>query len=717
MISSRTKQLQRLFNPRSIAIIGASPHPEKVGHIVMENIHSGGFTGEIFLINPNEQRIGEKICYPHYGALPAVPDLAVIAVPAAVALSLLPDIAKKGTKNIVIFSAGFKESGAAGEALEEKLAQLAQQYDLAVLGPNCLGFLNTQDHLNVTFGQAAMTPGTVRFISQSGAMATGLFDWASYTGVGFSEFITLGNKTVLSENDIFEYWQSEPAPSAANQRRDRAAGLSGYRPIGLYLESIDEGKTFLNLATKLSRRDPLFILKPGKSKAAQAAMHSHTGALAGDNAVLDAAMQQAGIIRCSGAEDLFDLAKGFAWERAPEGPRVAIVSNAGGPAVMSTDILAEQGLELAPLPLSLQKKIARILPAAANSHNPIDVLGDALADRYRRAIDLVLASSSVDALMVIVTPQIMTQIEATAEVIGQLSKKYKKPIVCSFMGGSLIAAGEKILNAYKIPSFRFPERALWTLGRMYWWRCWKKNYKKVSLRPVSISGSRAQTINGLLSPLQRSAQKILTPLQANQLAMEWGIPTPATQLVSSLSEAEQFARKQQFPVVLKVSSPQMLHKTEAHGVIVNISDETVLATAYKRLTALTKKMPGSGIQIQKQISDGLEIIVGVKRDPSFGNVLLFGAGGVLAELVQDTQLAIFPIDKRAIQNLIMHSKIGRLLQGFRAEKAYAVAALVDLIFKLTTFVEAVPLFKEIEINPVIVTHTNVYAVDVKAILL
>lgn len=714
-----TNQLKTFFNPRSIAIIGASPHLNKVGGIIIKNIATFGFKGKLYLVNPNETKVGDKVCYPSYADIPVTPDLAIVAVPALVGIDMLPSIAKKGTKNVLIFSAGFKEVGSEGVKLEQRLKEIADTYGLAILGPNCLGFLNTAVHLNATFGQATTTPGETRFISQSGAIATSLFDWANFSEVGFSEFITLGNKTVLNENDIFDYWSlTRPRSSFLRARRERAEGLSGYRPIGLYLESIDEGERFLRSVTELAKQDPVFILKPGKSKGAQAAMRSHTGALAGDDAVFEAALSKAGVIRCTGAEDLFDLTRAFAWERAPEGLRVAIVSNAGGPAVMSTDIVESEGLVLAPLSAKLQKQLAKALPPAANGHNPIDVLGDALADRYSRAMDLVLSSSEVDALMVIVTPQVMTQIELTAEVIGQMSKKYGKPIVCSFMGGSLVTPGETILNRYRIPSFRFPERALRTLGKMWWWRNWQKQQKYFSLLPkAKLSRSRQRALEDIISPVRADGRKVLTPLQTNILAEQWGMDTPATTKVDTLDGARQFVRAHHWPVVLKVVAVALLHKTEAHGVVTNISNEQELLQAYRQLMPIVKKTPQATLQIQEQILGGVEVIVGVKHDSSFGNVVLFGAGGTLAEIMEDHQLAVSPLHRGEILRLVQRSKIFKILNGFRGDKPYAVGALVKLIEQLVALTQDAKVFKEIEINPVIVTHTAAWAVDVKAIML
>src|SRR3989338_3347503 len=469
-----SESLGNLLSPKSIAIVGAAREKQKVGNIVLRNIVDGGFKGKLYPVNPKAKKIGQLTCYASYDALPSVPDLAIIAVPAMIALEMLESIAKKGTKNVVIFSAGFKEIGEEGKKLEERLKSIAEKFQMNILGPNCLGFVNNNIKLPISFGRAPEMMGNLRFISQSGALATSIFDWAEYNGVGFSEFVTLGNKAVVGENEVLGNWAKRVLSLGLSSAEERwrffpsfakegtggavSQGLSRYRPIGLYLESIENGKEFLDIVKRITAHDPVFILKPGRSTEAQHAMQSHTGAMAGDDAILDEALKEAGVVRCEGVEDMFDLARAFAWENAPAGPNVAIVSNAGGPAVISTDIIKQEGLNVAPIDAKTHEKLTKVLPKAANMNDPIDVLGDALADRYLQAMDLVLAQKQVDALLVILTPQVMTQIKETAEAIVKMSKKHKKPIVCSFMGGSKIQEGEKVLNKYKIPSFRFPER-------------------------------------------------------------------------------------------------------------------------------------------------------------------------------------------------------------------------------------------------------------------
>lgn len=714
-MSDKIKNLTKLFNPDSIAVVGASRDEKKIGHVVLKNIVNSGFRGQIFPINPKTDTVAGLACFADYKSLPITPDLAILAVPAELAMELLKEVGDKGTKNVVILSAGFKEIGLAGEKLEKKLAAIAGKYGLHILGPNCLGFLNTTVGLNATFSKASGAGGNLRFISQSGAFASAIFDWAQYNKIGFSEFITLGNKTIINENDIFHYWLARKKQSFTE------SGLSDYQPIGMYLESISSGKEFLNLAAQISAYNPVFILKPGKSARAKQAISSHTGSLAGDDAILDTAFKEAGVIRCETVEDMFDLARVFSWENAPRGPKVAIVSNAGGPAVASADILEKEGLQMANLSKKTLKKLREKLPAAASILNPVDVLGDALSERYAAAIASVLAEKETDALLVILTPQIMTEIEATAEIIGNLAKRYNKSVVCSFLGGDSIDKGEAVLNKYKIPSFRFPERAIKALARMWQWRLRAKSLKLKVKSPAArvLSRSTINKIGGIANIAQKENRSVLSIPEADKILNLVGIKTQKSAVVKNLDEALKFAQAQGWPMVLKISSPAMLHKTDQGGVIINIDSPIKLDQAWKKITQAAAKLPKKSsisLHVQKQAPSGVEMIVGVKYDEGFGNVLLVGAGGVLAELMQDKKLKLLPLDERGAVDLLVGTKAYALLKGFRGQKPVAIKKLIALMVKVSQLAQAMPWAKEITINPVVVGAKEAIAVDTRIIL-
>lgn len=703
------KDLTGLFSPKSICIIGASRSPEKVGGIILKNIINSKYTGKILPVNPNSQTIDDLTCYPDIKSLPETPDLAIIAIPAPYVIDTINQIGEKGIKNVIVITAGFKEIGPDGEKLENDLLITAQKYNLNLLGPNCMGFINNLLPVNTTFGQPVNITGNLRFVTQSGAIAASLFDWCGSTGLGISEFITLGNKTVLSENDILQYFSEE-----FKKNPDEI------HPVGLYLESISNGAEFLKITTEICKKDPVFIIKPGKTKAAAKAMQSHTGAIAGEDPVLDAALTQAGVIRAQTLEDFFDISRAFSWEKPPTGTRVAIISNAGGPAVICADAVVNEGLTMAEFDAQTKEQLINVLPRFASAVNPVDVMGDALADRYAAAAEIILKTDQADALVIILTPQVMTQIEKTAELIGDL-KKYNKPIFCAFMGGSLIAHGEQKLNELKIPVFRFPERAISAIGVM---RRWKKHQEEQS--QTAVNGNGVFEVNNtktreIISAAQNNNQKTLDNLDSDEILRTSGILTPPTQIVTDLNQAKDFAEINSWPVVLKLSSPGLLHKKDIGGVVTDISNNWQLEIVWDNFKRKIETLePGLRehvkIQIQKDIINGVEVIIGAKRDPTFGPVLLFGAGGTFAELIEDRNLHLLPVNLEQAKSLVENSKIAKVLNGYRGEPPYAMDKIYDVILRLAKIIELNPEISEIEINPLIVTLNHAWAIDGKVVM-
>jgi acetate---CoA ligase (ADP-forming) len=717
LIEEMEKDLSSFLSPKSIAVVGASRTPGKVGAVVLRNILNSGFQGKIYAVNPNAQDIGGIQSFPDVGSLPEVVDLAIVSLPAELVNEVIAKIGEKGIKNVVVFSSGFKEEGGEGERREEELKGIAAKYQLNLLGPNCLGFVNTDVPLNATFGQIVNLPGNLRFISQSGALATSLFDWCESVGLGFSQFITLGNKTVLNENDFLQVF-AKTTKRNANALNE---GLSSVNPVGLYLESVSDGQEFVKLTAEICKTDPIIIIKPGKTKAAATAMQSHTGAIAGEDDIFAAALNQSGVARCDTLEEFFDLSRAFAWEETPKGERLAIISNAGGPAVISADAVSLSGLRLAEFDDETKNKLKEVLPRSASILNPVDVLGDALADRYAQAGEIILATDLADALLIILTPQMMTQVDKTAEVISSLSQKYKKPIFCSFIGGKMVAEGERILNMAKIPSFRFPERAIAAIGAMWRWR--ERQIEISKDTPVAalpeVEGS--ERIKEIVSKAVEKNSQSLDNIEANEVVASLGLPTPATALAANIEEAKNFADTNGWPVVLKLSAPGLLHKASAGGVVTDIWNVDQLEIAWDNLQHKKPELPEdlgekATLQIQKDVTSGVEVIVGVKHDPTFGPVLLFGAGGHLAELVEDKNIKILPVDREHVKKLVGSSKVFKLLQNAPGEPPYALDKLYDLIARFTTLVPLIPEATDMEINPVIVTHNDVWAVDVKIML-
>lgn len=716
------RDLSALFNPKSVCIIGASSDPKKVGAIILNNIITSKFKGVIYPVNPNFENIQNLKCFKNVGDIPDVPDLAIIVIPADKTLGILTEIGEKGIENVICITAGFKESGEDGKKREEQLLKISTKYNINLIGPNCLGFVNNLCPINATFGELVDIPGNLRFISQSGAIATGIFDWCKSINLGFSQFITLGNKTVVNENDVLQYFLDHL------NSNNQIEGLSQFSPIGLYLESISDGVQFLEIAKKLSKTDPIFIIKPGKTKAAASAMQSHTGAIAGEDSVFNEAIKEAGIIRCQTLEDFFDLAQAFSLENVPNGPKIAVISNAGGPAVISADAVVENGMELLEFDTQTKAQLEEVLPRSASIKNPVDVLGDALADRYAKASEIIFQNGQVDSLLVILTPQVMTQIRETAEHLGELSKKYQKPIFCAFLGGNLVAEGEKILHELKIPVFRFPERAIYAISTM--WK-WKKNQigdEQVSQPEINLDLTKTKEI---LENAQKLNHKTLDNFEANEIISSLGISTPPTSDlpvgkagVGSFADAKNFSLQNGFPVVLKLSSPGLLHKKDVGGVITGIGNENDLESAFDKMERNISHLDESlqkevKIQIQKQILNGMEIIIGVKKDPNFGPVLLFGAGGTLAELLGDRNLHLLPMNLEQAKNLVKQSKIFPLLSGFRGESPLALDKLYEVILKLCKLADPTVAgldISEVEINPLIVTLNDAWAVDCKVIL-
>ena len=713
------KNLNVLFSPNSIAIVGASRSPKKVGAVILKNLISSGYKGVLYPINQEAKTINKIKCYKSINDLPETPDLVIISIPASAVPQILKEAGEKGTKNVVIISAGFKEIGPDGESIEKEIVSISKDFGINMLGPNCLGFVNNDHNVNATFGKVDSPNGNLNFITQSGAIATSLFDWCGSVGIGFSSFVTLGNKADISENDVMEYLFEKYHGSLTSLSEEN----SDTHPLGLYMESIVDGPGFLEICKKTTMHEPVFIIKPGKSQAAVSAMQSHTGAIAGADDVFDFALKEAGVIRCNTLEDFFDLSKAFSWLNLPKGPRVAIISNAGGPAVISADSVVENGLEMADLGEETKEKLLEVLPRSASIMNPIDVLGDALAQRFADASEIVLKNENCDALVILLTPQIMTQIKKTAEMIGAVSKKYNKPVLCSFIGGSLVGEGEKILNSMHIPSFRFPERAIYALGKM--WNFKKKQeegfFNQMDIYQVLNFDIMPEKVNRLVEEAIDKKQFALNNIESDIVISAMGINTPPTLGAETLEDAKKFALVQGYPLVLKLSSPGLLHKKNIGGVVLDIKNEDELEDAWEILERKKQSLPSdlsvtTNFQIQKEVPSGTEVIVGVKNDPTFGHFMLFGAGGSLAELISDKNIALLPMDLNKAKKLVEGSKIFKSLKGKEGQNDYALEKLYELMIKVSKVVEGEPGIQEIEINPVIININDVWAVDTKVIL-
>ncbi|HBG81824.1 TPA: acyl-CoA synthetase [candidate division CPR2 bacterium] len=696
-----------LFQPKSIAIIGASRDPDKLGFLVLANIKRYGFRGKIYPVNPKAEEILGYKCYQTIHHIPDSVDMAVILVPAFYVPEVLEQCGIKGIKTAIIISAGFGEIGGKGKELERQIKEIANDHQIRVLGPNCLGYIDTFQKLNASFAQSMPEKNNIAVFSQSGAVCTAILDWANANDIGFSRFVSLGNKADIDESDLFQEWENDNA----------AKVILGY------LEGISEGDNFIRFAKKITAKKPLIVLKAGITSAGAKAAASHTGSLAGSETAVSAAFKKAGIIRAYNLEELFDYAKVFAFEPLLKGNKIAIIANAGGPSVMTADAIFQSKLELAKLNSITKAYLERKLPKMASINNPVDLVGDAKADRYKIGLEAVLADKNVDGVIVIATPQITTEVKKTAEVIVAMQRKYKKPVIASFMGGKKISEGVKVLAENKIPTFDFPERAVRAFEAMFEYSEYLDRKDKTDL--ILTENINKDRVNNLLREAHVAGifnlGDSLDSLAA-KILRSYGVNVAKSQLTKNTEEAAEAAQSIGFPVVLKITSQDILHKTDVGGVKIGLNNKTEVKEAFKEIMAsVNKKMPEArieGITVYHMVRKGQEVIVGGKRDPIFGPVIVFGLGGIMVELIHDVAFRIAPVTKKEALEMIAETKSSKLLQEFRGGEAYDIDAISDTIIRLSKLMTDFPEIEEVDINPLRVNERNkgVIALDVKMVL-
>jgi acetyltransferase len=678
-----TSQLASFFHPKSIAVIGASNHHGKVGFDVMQNLLNN-FAGEIYPINPGEKNIQGRKAYVSVSQLPQAPDLAIIVIPASLVPGVVAQCGQKGCRDIIIISAGFKEAGASGAKLENKLAESKQKFNLRILGPNCLGYISASPAVNASFARSFPAKGKIAFVSQSGALGTAVLDMAQAQQVGLSYFVSMGNKVGLNELDFLKYLKNHTSTKA----------------ILLYLESIIDGRKFMEVAGEVSQKKPIIVLKSGKTEKGQKAVSSHTGSLAGSAQAYSTAFSQSGIIEAEDLEDFFNYAEGFAYQPLPEGDRVAIVTNAGGPGILVTDLLPKFGLQLAELSSATKEKLKKKLPPAASSHNPIDVLGDAKADRYALALELTFKDKGVDSVIVVLTPQKMTEIKATAEAIGRLSRRYKKTVILCFLGEAEIVKHYATFKKYSLPQFSFPLQAVKVLGQMW-------QYQQFKLLPkVDQSTSKQKLNHGLLRINKRIfSRAIITEEKSRELLFQFDFPLHCAELVKNPAAAIAAAQKIGYPIALKIVSEQVLHKSDVGGVAINIkNDEALRQAVIDMKQKISKKFPRAKINgfLVGEMVKGFELIVGFKRDEQFGPLIMVGAGGIYAEVFGDVAFGIAPLSLTVARQMLEKLQVYKILAGTRGQKALDTEAVVKILLKLSELALAWPQIKEVDFNPVMV---------------
>ncbi len=694
--------LEAFFTPQSVAIIGAAREPGKLGYGVLDNVLKYGFTGRVYPINPKSDEIMGLKCYPSVLDVPDPVDLAVVVVPSRAVPQVIEECGKKGVHGAIIISAGFRESGMEGIKLERQVLDIAAQYGVRIVGPNCLGTISTHTPLNASFGAGMPPKGSIAFMSQSGALCTAILDWALAKSIGFSHFVSLGNKADVNEVDLLQAWETD----------------ENSRVIIAYMEGIGNGAQFMDVARRITRKTPVIAVKSGNTAAGSRAVSSHTGSLAGSEKAYHAAFQQTGVLRAASIEQLFDYSVAFAYQPPLKGRNIAIVTNAGGPGIMATDALETTGMKLAALSPQTIETLRPGLPAAANVYNPVDVIGDALADRYEHALKTVIADPNVNGLLVILTPQVYTQIEQTAEVIGRLSGTIDKPILACFMGEERVGPGIKILNNYHIPNYSFPERAVGSLKAMadYWE---SSNQPLPKYERFTVDRDR---VTQLFDRVRSEGRFSLGDAEAREVMEAYGFAIPRSVLAKTVDEAVEAARTIGYPVVMKVASPDILHKSDIGGVRLNVRDAEQLRDLFDLLIYRAQRfMPDAdiwGVQVQEMVPRGKEVIIGVNRDPQFGPLLMFGLGGIYVEVLKDVTFRIAPIARAEATDMIDEIRSYHLLRGVRGEKPSDLDAIVDAILRVSQLVTDFPEIVEMDINPLMVHEAGrgAVAVDFRFVL-
>ena len=684
--------LDYIFNPKSIAVLGASRREEAVGHAVFKNILEGSYKGILYPVNPNASSIRGVRCYNSILDIPDSVDLAILVVPAIYSVAAFKECIKKKVKAAIVISAGFKEVGAEGLKLEKTITELAKKHKIPLIGPNCLGVINASHEvsLNATFGRSMPKSGKIGFVSQSGAMGTAVLDYAKGVNIGFSKFVSLGNKSCLSELEVLEYLSRDPETEV----------------IIMYLEDLAHPREMINLCRKITGREkfskPILAIKSGRTLQGAKAAASHTGSLAGSDDVYTAIFLQAGILRVDTVDELFDYAKAFSAGKMPNSNQVAIVTNAGGPGIMATDACVRYGLSMTQISEKTQKKLTSFLPPASSVANPVDILGDAQNDRYARALKLVLQERHVNGVIVILTPQAMTDIENIANVIGKIASKSKKPILACFMGIVDVSAGVAVLEKWHVPHYRFPESAAKAFGAMVRYTAW---VKRPRTRFIKFR-VKQKVVTSILKKATREKRLSLHDHETFSLLKAYGFPILPNQFCKTGEEAVLIAKKMGFPVVMKISSPDILHKVDVGGVKLNLQTPTDVRKAARELIANAKKSKPDarirGFMVQKMAEKGREVILGLKRDPQFGPILMFGLGGTYVEVVKDVTFRIAPIRELGAYRMIESIKSIKILEGVRGEKRADIKKIAESILRLSQLATECPEIEELDINPLVV---------------
>jgi len=703
-----TYNLDKIFQPRSVAILGASDTAGSVGRAVAINFTTAEFEGKAYFVNPHRSEVLNRPAYPSVGALPEPVDLAIIATPAKTVPDLVGQCGQAGVKGAVILSAGFKETGAVGKALEDELLEVSRRYGIRIIGPNCLGIIRPVAHLNGTFLSQVPKPGTVAFLSQSGALGSAILDIAINENVGFSTFVSVGSMIDVDFGDLIDYFGSDPHT----------------RSILMYIEGITHARKFMSAARHFARTKPIVVVKAGRFPESARAVISHTGSLSGEDQIYDAAFKRAGIVRVEEIADLFNAAEVLSTQPLPKGPNLAILTNAGGPGIMTSDALLARGGKLAELSPSTMERLNRALPPFWSRGNPVDLVGDAGPERYRVALEACLDDENVDGILLLLTAQGLVQPLDVAKTIVDVAgaPTYpKKPILASFLGRSTVTEANAFFAAHNIPTYASPEEAVKTYLTMYQYR---RNIELLYETPEELPLDAAPPKRPILVILKRAAQEGregLTEEETKRLLKFYGFSVVPTEVASTAEEAAARARALGYPVVLKILSPDILHKTEAGGVALDIATEEELRRQFDTLVTRAKAFQPSahilGVTVQPMIPrGGYELIVGGKTDPLFGPVILFGMGGVGVELYKDSGVALPPLNTTLIRRMLEGTKVYQLLKGYRNQPPANLGLLEETLLLFSQLLIDFPQIREIDINPLLINGDQIHILDARVLI-
>jgi acetyl coenzyme A synthetase (ADP forming)-like protein len=691
--------LDNFFNPKTIAVIGASRTPGKVGHDILKNLIQYGYQGVVYPINPEAPEILGLKVYPSILSVPSEIGLAVVVVPPRSVLDVIGQCGEKGIDSAVIITAGFKESGSEGTKLEDELVQKAKESGVRFIGPNCLGIIDTHSRINASFAKGMPSKGNIGFFSQSGALGIAVLDLALSEDIGFSKFISMGNKADVSDEEIMQ----------ALSEDENTKVILGY------IEGVKDGKKFVEIASRVSKKKPLIILKSGVTSSGIKAASSHTGALAGRETSFDAAFKQSGVIRVNTIGDLINYALAFANQPLPQGPNVAIITNSGGPGILAADACDRLGLQLVPLHKEIVDQLRTFLPPFASFYNPVDILGDATAERYEKALYAVVQDDKVNGILVLLTPTAVVDVDGTAKAIANIAHLIDKPVLTSFMGKKSVESGAKILMKYHVPNYSYPEHAVSSLNAMYKYNIWIKSPEKVYPR---IEGLK-ERVHDIFGRVKEEKREHLRESEVYEVLNAYGFLQPRSLLARTSEEAVAAAKGIGYPVVMKIVSPQVIHKSDIGGVKINInSKEEIENTFFDITTRVRNVIPTAhihGVMIQEMISGGKEVIIGITRDAQFGHMIMFGLGGIYVEVLKDVSFRIVPLSKEDAYEMIRETKVFPLLRGVRGEAEADTEAIENSLLILSQMALDFPQIIEAEINPLLVKKRGegVVAIDAR----